>query len=208
MEIKQLTVGKGKTTENNGEWTRVYYELTVEILPDEDINLSKANVEGLLDGWLSSNVSKRKLWNPDNIAWTKAEGQKGEYWRSDDVDCEDYKNLRRELEQSNGRLRKNGYFYWIFQNGVTIGRKKLDDTPVQRQPQQQMTLKTVDDVKSLFPEELANILSFELKEQYVIIHPRQFLGADNFARVAAIVKDANGHYISKGKESYFRIPVT
>jgi len=66
--------------------------------------------------------------------------------------------------------------------------------------------KAIEDVKVLFPENLEGMLTFEEVKDFIVIKPRQFLGSENFAKIAAIVRDAGGEYISAGKESHFRIP--
>ena len=53
---------------------------------------------------------------------------------------------------------------------------------------------------------LAELLTFEIKEDCAIIKPKQFLGSDNFGKIAAIVRELKGEYISAGKESHFEIP--
>lgn len=58
------------------------------------------------------------------IAWSKASGAKGEYERSEDVNSLDFKALLKDLQAHKGCMRKDGYFYWVFENGTTIGRKK------------------------------------------------------------------------------------
>ena len=65
---------------------------------------------------------------------------------------------------------------------------------------------TVEEVKKKFPENLQGLLKFEDSSEYVIIEPRQFLGAENFAEIAKIVREAGGDYVSAGKESHFRVP--
>jgi hypothetical protein len=65
---------------------------------------------------------------------------------------------------------------------------------------------SIEDIKTMFPEDLENLLSFEEKEDYIMIKPRQFLGSDNFAKIASIVREIGGDYISAGKESHFRVP--
>jgi hypothetical protein len=65
---------------------------------------------------------------------------------------------------------------------------------------------SIEDIKMMFPEELENLLSFEEKEDYVKVKPRQFLGSDNFAKIASIVRGIDGDYVSAGKQSHFRIP--
>ncbi|UCH70668.1 MAG: hypothetical protein JSV29_01400 [Candidatus Bathyarchaeota archaeon] len=64
---------------------------------------------------------------------------------------------------------------------------------------------TIDNAKMLFPEDLEKMLTFEETGNYIVIKPRQYLGSENFAKIASIVRDAGGEYISAGKESHFRI---
>ncbi len=66
--------------------------------------------------------------------------------------------------------------------------------------------RSVEDVRALFPKELERMLDFEETEGYIVIKPRQFLGSENFAKIASLVRDAGGEYISAGKESHFRVP--
>jgi len=49
-------------------------------------------------------------------------------------------------------------------------------------------------------------LSFEEKGEYIIIKPKQFLGSENFAKIASAVRGMGGEYISAGKDSHFRVP--
>jgi len=49
------------------------------------------------------------------------------------------------------------------------------------------------------------MLHFEEEAEYIIIKPRRFLGSENFAKIASIVRGAGGEYISAGKESHFRV---
>lgn len=58
-----------------------------------------------------------------------------------------------------------------------------------------------------FPRNLRDLLFFEVKGDYVMIKPRQYLGSENFAKIATIVREISGEYISAGKESHFRVPV-
>jgi len=66
--------------------------------------------------------------------------------------------------------------------------------------------RSVTDVRSAFPKELENMLFFEDADKYVIIKPRQYLGSENFAKIASLVRSEGGEYISAGKESHFRVP--
>jgi len=66
--------------------------------------------------------------------------------------------------------------------------------------------KSIDDVRVAFPEDLEALLSFQEKGDYIIVKPRQFLGSENFAKVASAVRGMGGEYISAGKDSHFRVP--
>jgi hypothetical protein len=77
-------------------------------------------------------------------------------------------------------------------------------TPVTFKPPERTHL--VEDIKMMFPEDLENLLSFEEQEDYIIIKPRQFLGSENFAKIASVVRGMGGEYVSAGKASHFRVP--
>jgi len=68
------------------------------------------------------------------------------------------------------------------------------------------TTQSIEDIKMMFPEDLESLLSFEEKEDYIMIKPRQFLGSENFAKIASAVRGIGGEYISAGKASHFRVP--
>ena len=59
---------------------------------------------------------------------------------------------------------------------------------------------------NIFPKDLADMLVFEETSEWTIVRPRRFLGSENFAKIAAIVKEHKGEYISAGKDSHFRLP--
>lgn len=64
---------------------------------------------------------------------------------------------------------------------------------------------TLENVKTMFPEDLEQLLNFTEKDGYIVIKPRQFLGSDNFAKIASIVRGTGGDYVSAGKDSHFRL---
>jgi hypothetical protein len=66
--------------------------------------------------------------------------------------------------------------------------------------------KAVDDVRLAFPEDLEALLSFQEKTDYIMVKPKQFLGSENFAKIASTVRGLGGEYISAGKDSHFRVP--
>jgi len=67
-------------------------------------------------------------------------------------------------------------------------------------------LRTVEEIRMMFPEDLEGLLTFEEKDDCIVIKPRQYLGSENFAKIASIVRGAGGEYISAGRDSHFRIP--
>ena len=68
---------------------------------------------------------------------------------------------------------------------------------------------TIENIQDMFPPDLANLLYFEDAGEHIIVKPRQYLGPDNFRRIASIVRDQmSGEYISAGRDSHFRIPKT
>jgi hypothetical protein len=66
--------------------------------------------------------------------------------------------------------------------------------------------RSLDDIRMSFPEDLEARLSFEDKGDYTMIKPKQFLGSENFAKIASAVRGMGGEYISAGKDSHFRVP--
>ena len=86
--------------------------------------------------------------------------------------------------------------------------------PTQEPTQEQLQVpKTADPptelegVKMMFPEYLESLLTFTEKEGKLLIKPRQFLGTENFTKIAAIVRGIGGDYVSAGKDSHFVAPL-
>ncbi len=70
-------------------------------------------------------------------------------------------------------------------------------------PEEEM--RTVEEVRESFSSDLDKMLIFEEDEDYIVIKTRRFLGSDNFAKIASIVRSLGGEYISAGKDSHFKI---
>jgi hypothetical protein len=139
-------------------------------------------------------------WDPSKIKWEQAEGSSGLYERSEDVNNPDFKAMLKDLRAHKGKMNHEGLFYWVFENGYTVGRKKQGSA-------KEKSSVAGSNPAEVFPEDLRTLLSFEQKEGFSIIKPRQFLGSENFAKIADIVKQQGGDYVSAGKNSHFRIPV-
>jgi hypothetical protein len=67
-------------------------------------------------------------------------------------------------------------------------------------------MRSVSEVRTIFPKELEDMLFFEEQGEYIVIKPRRFLGSENFAKIASLIRSAGGEYISAGRDSHFRIP--
>ena len=65
--------------------------------------------------------------------------------------------------------------------------------------------RNINEVKSAFSSELAGMLLFEESGSFVIVKPRRFLGSDNFAKIASVVRELGGEYVSAGRNSHFKI---
>lgn len=70
----------------------------------------------------------RPLWDPANVKWERAEGDRGVYEKAvaeanDGV--KDFENMVADLKAHGGKMRKGGYFYWLFEftDRPTVGRK-------------------------------------------------------------------------------------
>ncbi|MEM3581695.1 MAG: hypothetical protein QXH40_03840 [Candidatus Bathyarchaeia archaeon] len=76
-----------------------------------------------LKGEIAKLVGVAEKWNPDNIKWEKAQGAKGEFEKSEDVNNPEFKAMLKDLAEHGGRLTRDGWFYWTYKNGSTVGRK-------------------------------------------------------------------------------------
>jgi hypothetical protein len=72
-------------------------------------------------------------WDPEQIKWEEAQGMAGPYQRSEDVNNPEFKAMLKDLQAHDGKLTKEGWFFWVFQNGTTVGRKKRSQTPERTQ---------------------------------------------------------------------------
>ena len=66
----------------------------------------------------------------------------------------------------------------------------------------------VEKAKQLFSIELEDLLGFSEEDGYVKIKPLKYLGSDNFAKIAGVIRSAGGEYMSAGRDSHFRLPIS
>ncbi len=149
-------------------------------------------------------------WDPNQIKWEHdpaPDNPKGSFEKTSDVNNPEFKAMVQDLNTHNKFTRRDGYQYWLYQSDAQVGRRKLKSTSKKPEEKQETSQgNNMTEIQQKFPSELRELLSFTQKEGYYIIKPHQFLGSDNFAKIAAIVRGAGGEYISAGKGSYFRVP--
>ncbi|MFC1487074.1 hypothetical protein ACFLRN_05230 [Thermoproteota archaeon] len=63
-------------------------------------------------------------WDPTKISWIQIEGPRGLYEKVHAQDNEDFKAMLQDLKTHSDKLTRDGYFYWLFQDQTTVGRKK------------------------------------------------------------------------------------
>ena len=79
-------------------------------------------------------------------------------------------------------------------------------TPIEEKEEKKSSrMQSVKDVKKLFSEDLKKLLCFAEEPDYIVIRFRKFLGAENFSKIASIIRGVGGEYVSAGKDSCFRI---
>jgi hypothetical protein len=90
---------------------------------------------------------------------------------------------------------------------VTPKKPESKPQPIQQEvaPKAEVKAVTTSSIKVAFPEDLEAMLTFEDKGDSIRIKPRQFLGSENFAKIAAVVRGLSGEYVSAGKDSHFRV---
>ena len=93
-------------------------------------------------------------------------------------------------------------------NTITNPTNATTQTPqAQTAPTTNITIRCIQDLSKQFPEEVEARLSFDIKGDYIIVKPKQFLGSQMFGDVANFIRSVGGEYISAGKDSHFRVPL-
>ena len=89
--------------------------------------------------------------------------------------------------------------------GQITGAPTAAPTPAPRPAATPPQSQSLEDIRMMFPQDLDSLLLFEDKGEYIMIKPRQFLGSENFAKIASTVRGMGGEYISAGRDSHFRV---
>jgi len=69
-------------------------------------------------------IGKSGTWHPNGVEWQNANGQKGPYQKSVDYENPQHQTMLQDLLDHDGKLRRENYFYWVFSDNKTIGRKQ------------------------------------------------------------------------------------
>ena len=70
-------------------------------------------------------AQETRPWDPAKIPWKETNGSKGPYERALDTTNPDFQLMSKEIKEKGGRMRKSGYFYWLFDRSDDVGRKKV-----------------------------------------------------------------------------------
>jgi hypothetical protein len=106
-----------------------------KILTDDLIDLCNAleasviklrnQIQKLYPSGLNPVITQREWsWNPERITWETKEGWKGTYLKTEELNNPDFQEMQKDLAAHQGSLMRDGWFYWLFQNGTAVGRKK------------------------------------------------------------------------------------
>ena len=87
--------------------------------------------------------------------------------------------------------------------GAKLSMQLLISSEAYKEPNKPLSAK---EIEKLFPKNLLNVISIEENKGSIVVKPKKFLGKERFSEVAAIVKEANGKYVSAGRDSHFTSP--
>jgi len=86
-----------------------------------------------------------------------------------------------------------------------IRRLLIKTLPIEKPKGEKNLELTVEQIHEALGD-LDGLTYIEVKEDCFLIKPRKYLGRENFAKIADIVKNQlGGEYISAGRDSHFRI---
>lgn len=115
------------------------FEITMLVIERDTAQFKAGRIDELLNkcgrakGFVDAE-KKEFLWDASKIEWIKTEGAKGIYERYPEQGkkpevTNDYRNILADLKAHQGKMRRKGYFYWIFTDQATVGRKLMGPIP-------------------------------------------------------------------------------
>jgi hypothetical protein len=109
---------------NDSEDFKIFLDDFVDFL--EGLEASVVKMKQQIAKLVGVEEKPKFQWNPDKIKWEKIEGRRGEFECSEDVNNPEFKKMLKDLAEHNGKLTRDGVFYWVFRNGSTVGRKRKE----------------------------------------------------------------------------------
>jgi len=88
----------------------------------------------------------------------------------------------------------------------TLGQSTTSGNPtvIPKLPEQTLRIKEI--LTALEPVKDLIIIDTESSTMFVMVKPAQFLGPENFAQLAKIIREIGGQYVSAGKNTHFEVP--
>uniref|UniRef100_A0A6H2A3Q9 Uncharacterized protein n=1 Tax=viral metagenome TaxID=1070528 RepID=A0A6H2A3Q9_9ZZZZ len=142
---------------------------------------------------------KKRSW-----ATPEEEKQEAEKGKKDEVTFEDIVyNIYLELVKLRVATERGNELY---EKALSAKAPSAPSAPAeQAKPPAKRGGKTIDEVKSAFSAETQGLLVFSETDSHIIIKPARYLGSENFAKIAATVRNQGGEYVSAGKDSHFKV---
>ncbi len=78
-----------------------------------------------LDEYLNFLGTLEQPYDPSKISWVLADGPSGTYEKAALQEGSDYTALLKALGEHGGKMTLDGFFYWLFSDGSTVGRKPV-----------------------------------------------------------------------------------
>lgn len=96
---------------------------------EEALKQFKTEIARIIGVFEEEKFKEKWSWSPEKIKWVETEGFRGKYERYPGIEekaesTSDYKALLEDLKRHNGKLTREGWFYWLFEDASTVGRKK------------------------------------------------------------------------------------
>jgi hypothetical protein len=87
----------------------------------------------------------------------------------------------------------------------TLGQSTTSGNPtvIPKLPEQTLRIKEI--LAALEPVKDLIIIDTESSTMFVHVKPAQFLGPENFAQLAKIIREIGGQYVSAGKNTHFEV---
>jgi len=136
FSVKKLTIGKGISIENSGQWSRYYYEVQLDISSEDSIHPAEQHASSIIEEYLREyelaaaevrpiNGAIGGSLDPEVIVWSESKGKSGPFARSVDRENPMFRRLVELLKRNKRTWVHKGLFYWLFPDDKTLGRKPV-----------------------------------------------------------------------------------